>query len=106
MAQKVLPRNGDDHLQIYASEYALTGQAGIDAGVHGAVNEVFLFIADVGQFVAALFNIDVAGTATAHASAVMLKLNAVVEGYIQYRLAGGRYMGNGWLAILKLKRDS
>ena len=106
MAQKVLRRDGDDHLQIHAAEDALAGQPRIEARVHGAVNEVFLFIADVGQFVAALLDVDMAGTAPAYASAVVLKLNAIVEGYIQYRLAGGRYMGNGWLAILKLKRDS
>jgi hypothetical protein len=44
-----------------------------------------------------------AGTTAAHPTAIVLKLNAVVEGDVQNRFAFGSNVGLGWLAVLKLE---
>ena len=46
-----------------------------------------------------------ASATTAHAAAVVLKLNIVIEGHIQHRLALGSHMSLRGLAILKLEGD-
>ncbi len=105
MSQKVLLRDDNGYFEIGAGQHALAGEAGVDARIDGAVNEIFLLVADVGQLVGARIDVDVAGAAPAHAAAIMLKLNAVVKRHIQHRLAGGRNVRLGRLPVLKLKRD-
>ena len=100
----MLRRNGNDQLHI-SLYHALAGQAGVDARVFGAVNKVLFFVADFGQFIAARVDVDVAGAAAAHAAAVVLQLDAIVEGHVEHRLAGGRHVGLGRLAVAELKGD-
>ena len=104
MSQEILRGQGYGELRA-GFHHALTGQARIDARIYGAVDEVFFFIADFRQLVAAFFHVDVAGTAPAHAPAIVLELDSVVQGHVEHRLAGNSHVGLGRLAILKLERN-
>ena len=46
-----------------------------------------------------------AGAAPTHPAAIVLKLDVVVEGHVQHRLALGCHVGLRGLAILKLEGD-
>ena len=104
MSQEVLGRHGHDqlHVSVY---HALAGQAGVDAWVLGAVDEVLFFVADFGQLIAARVDVNMASTAPAHATAIVLELNAVIERHVEHRLAGGRHVGLGRLAVAELEGD-
>ena len=104
VAQEVLRRYGHDQLHI-GFDHALAGQAGVDARVLGAVDEVLFLIRNFGQVVAASVDIDVAGATAAHPAAVVLQLNTVVEGHVEHRFAGSRHVGLGRLAVVELEGD-
>ena len=104
VSQKVLGRDTDNELHV-GLDYALASQAGVDARVLGAVDEVLFLVGNFGQVVAAGIDVDVAGATPAHAAAVMLELNAIVQGHVEHRLAGGRHVGLGRLAVVELEGD-
>ncbi len=101
----MLGRNGDDDLQLLSGQHALAGQARVEARVDGAVNEVFFLVGNLGQVIQALVNVDVAGAAPAHAAAVVLQLDAVVEGHVEHGLAAGSHVRLGGLAVLKAEMN-
>lgn len=103
MSQEFLRRNKDDQVLRAVLHHALASQTRIDARVYGAVNEVLFFVADFWELVFALQHVYVACAAATYTTTVVLKLNTVVEGNVQYRLAFGGYMGLGGLAVLKLE---
>ena len=104
VAQEVLGRHRDNQLHV-GFYHALASQAGVDARVFGAVNKVLFFVADFGQVAAARVDVDVAGAAAAYPAAVVLQLDAVVEGHVENRLAGGRHVGLDRLAVAELEGD-
>jgi hypothetical protein len=104
--QEVLGWNGDYQFQLLIGQHALASEARVDARANGPVNEVFFLVRNLGQVVHALVDVDVAGATAAHAAAVVLQLNTVVEGYIEHRLAAGGHVRLGGLAVLKLKKYS
>ncbi len=103
MPQEMLRGNENNQILRGGLHHALTAQPRIDARIHGTINKVFFFVADFGQLVFSLQHIHMAGTTAAHATAVMLKLNIIVEGDVQNRFAFGSNVGLGWLAVLKLE---
>jgi hypothetical protein len=101
----MLGRNGDDEFDLLIRQHALASQARGETRANGAVDEVFFLVGNLGQFVHALIHVNVAGAAPAHAAAVVLELNAVVEGHVEHRLAAGGHVRLSRLAVLKLKKD-
>jgi hypothetical protein len=105
VTEEILGRNEDNQVVAFGLHNALASQPRIDARIDGAVDKIFLLIGDFGQLVFALKHIHVACAAPANTAAVMLKVNIVVEGHVQHRLALGRYVRLRGLAILKLEGD-
>ena len=104
MPQEILVGNGNDQVFV-ALDYALAGQAGIQARIFGPVNKIFFFVGNFGQIAGAGFYVNVAGAATANAAAVMLQFYMIIKGYIQHRFAfhsGKRLVG---FAVGKFKRN-
>jgi hypothetical protein len=106
MPEEVLGWNSNHQLQLLIGQHALAGQARVDTRADGAVDEVFFLVGNLGQVVHALVDVDVAGATAAHAAAVVLQLNAIIEGYIEHRLATRGDVRLGGLAVLKLKNYS
>ena len=102
--EKVLRRDSNYELHI-GLDHALAGQARVDARVLGAVDKVFFLVGNLGQVVATRFDVDVASAAAAHAAAVVLQLDAIVQRHVEHRLAGGRHVGLGRLAVVELEGD-
>ena len=95
MSQEILVRDGYDQVFV-ALDHALAGQAGVQARIDGAVDEVFFFFGDLGQVVHAGFHVNVAGAAAANAATVVLQFYIVIESHIQHRFAlhtGKRLVG-------------
>ena len=80
---------GDLHLDhgIVVEDDALAAKARFQSGVDGAVDEVFLFVGDLFQKVVAGLDIDVAGTAGANATAIVIEVHAIVLGHFQYTIS-------------------
>ena len=97
--------NEDNQVFGGVLHHTLAAQAGVDARIYGAVDKVLLFIADFGQAFLAAHHIHVAGATTTHAPTIVLELNAIVESYVQHRLAFSGHVGLLGLAVLKLEGD-
>jgi hypothetical protein len=99
--------NGDGTIAAFGQE-ALAAEARAEAGVHGPVDEVFFFIAQFGQVFLALFYIQVAGTAGAYATAVVMQFNIVLQRHFQQALVafdtGERYRLQSFLLKAEINR--
>ena len=79
---------GDHNVAGAFLQQALTAQAGVQTGIHGTVDEIFFFLTEFLQVLLALLNIEMAGTAGADTTAVVMQINVVVEGNFEQTLSG------------------
>ena len=105
MPQKILFRNLDYEIRRRGFHHTLAAQTRVDARIDGPVDEIFFFIGDLGQRIAAAQHVHVARRAAANAAAVVLQLDTVVEGHIQHRFALGGDVRLRRLTIGKPERN-
>ena len=105
VAQEILFWYFHDEVFGFVSNDALAAQARVDARIHGAVNEVFLLIRNLGKRIATAEHVHVARGAAAYAATVMLQGNVVVESDVEHRLTRGGNMGLGGLSVGEAKRN-
>jgi hypothetical protein len=83
-----LVRKGYFYGTAAIEQEALAAKAGVEARVHGAVNEILFLVAQLLEEVLALVYINVAGAAGANAAAVVVQVDIVHQGHFQDAVAG------------------
>ena len=68
--------DGHDDIGGFVKDDALASEAAFEARVVGAVNEIFLFVADFFEKLVAAFDVNMARRASANAAAVVVEMHA------------------------------
>jgi hypothetical protein len=67
-------------------QHTLAAKSGIQSGVNSPVNEIFFFIGDLLNEFTPFFYIQVTSTAGAYGTAIMVKLDVVVQSHLEEAL--------------------
>jgi hypothetical protein len=100
-----LVRDGHHDMSIFFQNNTLASQATFQTWIDGAINKVFFFIGYFLYDIVTLFNVDMAGGTSTHATAVVVEVDICFfcnfENGLILKIATDRFFRNG--SIFKLK---
>jgi hypothetical protein len=99
----LLVGNDDFDNGILVSDNGLATQAAFNAGINGAIDEVFLLITDFFQRIFAFIDVDVASAASADFATIVVEVNLILLGHFQDANVYGNVLNRfrGYILVLE-----